>query len=219
MPLECPLKPRREVVRLRAVRPATGFPIGDSSLIRRWRVSNRTRTNDHLECVTRLRSRRAYLGVVPIFLADKARGTGPGGEKKREIPFTLRAVELSRPYARGTNPFYRSRSRAIFPLLLHARPERVSIRRVYRRSIDPQFRRTIREIIRFPVERPKFNVYRCFRAPKTPRTLVPRFTSLSAESETLAATLFPVLHARFGTWSSDLSFVECGSYFQSWGLI
>mgnify|MGYP004579261293 CR=1 FL=1 len=48
------LRPRREVVRLCVpFGRATGFPIGDSSLIRRWRVSNRTRTNDHLRvCYT-----------------------------------------------------------------------------------------------------------------------------------------------------------------------
>ena len=89
------LRPRREVVRLCVpFGRATGFPIGDSSLIRRWRVSNRTRTNGHLRvCYTVTVSRRAYLGVVPIFLADK-RHLPPAGREKFLWPFFGRKSPL-----------------------------------------------------------------------------------------------------------------------------
>lgn len=49
------------------IRPATGFPIGDSSLIRRRGVSNRARPNDHLGCVTRMSLHHADHGIAPRF--------------------------------------------------------------------------------------------------------------------------------------------------------
>jgi len=69
------------------VRPATGFPIGDSSLIRRRGVSNRARPNDHLGCVTRLSLHRANHGIAPLPCFSRSRENF-GGElrKARTLP-------------------------------------------------------------------------------------------------------------------------------------
>lgn len=79
----------REVVRLCVpfVRPATGFPIGDSSLIRRRRVSNRARPNDHLGCVIRLRLHRAKY-VDRLSLSSFSSFSRPSRTRRSVMIFT-----------------------------------------------------------------------------------------------------------------------------------
>lgn len=108
MPLECPLKPRREVVKacVPFVRPATGFSIGDSSLIRRRRVSNRARPDDHLGCVTRLRlhTRCQPRGIfVMLPLSSSSRFTLK--ERISKIENSGERMDLSRIDAREVSEF------------------------------------------------------------------------------------------------------------------
>ena len=69
------------------VRPATGFPIGDSSLIRRRGVSNRARPNDHLGCVTRPSLHPApTTGSSPFYVGfSRSRGNFGAKVAPREV--------------------------------------------------------------------------------------------------------------------------------------